>query len=84
MPFHIEISKSAQKDLSSLDLQVRQRVLKRLVEMQSDPFKSAVKLAGSPGLFRVRVSDWRIIFIVSGQSVIVQRVGHRREIYDRL
>jgi mRNA interferase RelE/StbE len=37
------------------------------------------------GLWRYRVSDWRIIARLERQRlvVLVLRVGHRREIYDR-
>ena len=67
-----------------MDPQVQQRVIKKLLEMRSDPFKSAAKLSGHEVFFRLKVSDWRIMFTVSGQVVTVKRVGHRRDIYDRL
>lgn len=31
---------------------------------------------------RLRVGDWRIIFDVEGNTIVVVAVGHRREIYD--
>jgi mRNA interferase RelE/StbE len=31
---------------------------------------------------RLRVGDWRIVFYLDGNTVVVAAVGHRREIYD--
>jgi mRNA interferase RelE/StbE len=39
------------------------------------------RLKGRAGA-RLRVGDWRIIFYLERDSVIVAAVGHRREIYD--
>ena len=35
------------------------------------------------GLRKLRVGDYRVIFAILGQDVLVLRIGHRREIYDR-
>jgi mRNA interferase RelE/StbE len=34
------------------------------------------------GHYRLRVGDWRIVFRVQGQDVIVVRIAHRKEIYE--
>jgi mRNA interferase RelE/StbE len=39
------------------------------------------RLKGRNGL-RLRVGDWRVIFYVEDEAIIVAAVGHRREIYD--
>ena len=36
-----------------------------------------------PGRFRVRQGDWRAVFRVEGGDVVVIRVGHRSEVYER-
>ena len=42
-----------------------------------------VKLAGEDDLWRIRVGDWRIIYAIEDDKLIVfiVKVGHRREIY---
>jgi mRNA interferase RelE/StbE len=39
------------------------------------------RLKGRDGA-RLRVGDWRIIFYVERNTLVVVAVGHRREIYD--
>jgi len=33
------------------------------------------------GVYKLRVGDWRVIYTVEGDSIVVQGIGHRREIY---
>jgi integrase len=40
-----------------------------------------VSLKGAPGHFRLRSGDWRAIFQIVGEVVIVKRIRHRREVY---
>jgi mRNA interferase RelE/StbE len=36
------------------------------------------------GTYRFRIGDYRVIFDLEGNDVIVLRVGHRKEIYRKL
>lgn len=38
-------------------------------------------LVGSSGSFRLRQGDWRAVFSIEGDDVVVDRVAHRREVY---
>jgi mRNA interferase RelE/StbE len=42
-----------------------------------------VKLAGPAGFFRVRVGDFRVVYAIRDDVllVLVVRIGHRREVY---
>ena len=31
----------------------------------------------------MRIGDWRVVFDLEGEVVVVLRIGHRREIYAR-
>jgi mRNA interferase RelE/StbE len=30
----------------------------------------------------LRVGDWRVVFYIEGDTIVVAAVGHRREVYD--
>lgn len=47
---------------------------------------TARKLTGLEDLYRIRVGDYRVVYTVRHQVlvVLVVAIGHRREIYDRL
>jgi mRNA-degrading endonuclease RelE of RelBE toxin-antitoxin system len=33
------------------------------------------------GLFKLRVGDWRVIYEIGRDVIVIKAVGHRREIY---
>jgi mRNA interferase RelE/StbE len=43
-----------------------------------------VKVRSEEGVWRIRVSDWRVGYLIDdvGQVVTIIRVGHRSEFYD--
>jgi hypothetical protein len=41
-------------------------------------------LRGQPGLYRLRVGDWRAVFVCTGQDFIVSAIGLRKDIYERV
>jgi len=51
---------------------------------EEDPLKYAVRLTESKlGTYRFRIGDYRAIFDLEGNEIVVLRLGHRRDIYKR-
>jgi mRNA interferase RelE/StbE len=79
----IEWAESATKDLDKLDTPIARRISKRITWL-SNSFQSVVpeRLAGGlTGPFKLRVGDWRVVYTVEGNTIVIQFIGHRREIY---
>ena len=77
----VRLLKQVSKDLSDLDPKTRIRILARLRVLEKSLFSLDVKkLSGERG-YRLRVGDYRIIFLIRGDLIIVSRVAHRREVY---
>jgi len=34
------------------------------------------------GYWKLRVGDWRVIYKMTGRTVFILRIGHRREVYE--
>jgi mRNA interferase RelE/StbE len=80
----VVLTRRARKDLDTLDPPVRARILEKLGDLQGDPLRAATRLTDARlGTYRVRVGDWRIIFDLDDDTVVVLRIGHRRQIYSR-
>lgn len=41
-------------------------------------------LKGQPGLYRLRVGDWRAVFVKTGEGFLVAAIGLRKDIYERV
>jgi len=80
---NIEWTEDAIKDPEKLDKPIVQRVLKR-VDWLCDNFEKVTPkpLTGEfKGTFKLRIGDWRAIYTLEGQTLVIQFIGHRREIY---
>jgi len=78
----IVLTRRALKDLDQLDRPIRRRIIERLQDLSADPTSHATRLTDSRlGSFRFRIGDWRVVFDIIDDRVIVLRIGHRREIY---
>ncbi len=84
MIYRIEITPAALRFLSNLDLRMRKRIkraIDMLAEAQHPP--GAKKLAGTADRWRVRVGDYRVIYDIRDEilTVLVVKVGHRKDVY---
>jgi len=89
MAWTIEFDPDARRELEKLDKTISDRILKFLRERVvtlDDPRRIGERLHGPLRQYwKYRVGDYRLICSVKEDRlvVIVVRVGHRREIYDR-
>lgn len=84
--YEVRLSSAARKQLQKFDRPARKFLLNALSLLAEHPRPAAAKsLVGRPGQLRVTVRDYRIIYQVRDQELIVLVVsmGHRREIYDK-
>ena len=71
-----ELTTQALKDLRKLSPQIQRKIIKKL------PLRFAQRLVNREiGDYRYRIGDYRVIFDVEGEKIIVLTLGHRREIY---
>jgi mRNA interferase RelE/StbE len=74
----------ATRDIDALHTGLKQRIGKTLLRYEPDPLKYAEPLKQSElGSYRFRIGDYRVVFDLSGDEIVILRVGHRREIYRR-
>ena len=74
----------AEKKFSKLDSQVQARIIKKLEFFIStpNPLEYAESLTQSKiGQYRFRIGDYRVIFDVEEEKIIILTLGHRRKIY---
>lgn len=87
MTYRIELAPAAARGLRKLDAPARRRIqaaLELLAETPRPP--AAKKLVGAGGSWRVRVGDYRILYDIHDDRllILVLQAGHRREIYRYL
>ncbi|MBI5165282.1 MAG: type II toxin-antitoxin system RelE/ParE family toxin [Magnetospirillum sp.] len=55
--------------------------LEKIAEAPEATHANVLPLVGEVGVFRIRQGDWRAVFSIEGDDVILDRVAHRREVY---
>ena len=84
MAFDIAYKKSVSKDLANLGQAEARRILDKIDKDLATRADAYPVLKGPfGGLRKLRVGDYRVIFAILGKQVLVLRIGHRREVYDR-
>ncbi len=83
--YAVEVKLSARKELEVLPDQVLARMISKLEALRENPRPAGCKkLKGYKDQWRIRVGDWRAVYLINDQIklVSVTRIGHRREVYD--
>lgn len=85
--FQLRIAAGAEDDLSHLDKSVAQRIARKLIWLSHNArqYPHNALTGDLAGLFRYRVGDYRVIYELrpADELLIVVRVGHRRDIYEK-
>jgi mRNA interferase RelE/StbE len=85
MAYIVEFAPAARRQLKKLDRPVQKRVLKRVEKLENQPRpKTAETLKGTTEtVYRVREGDYRIIYTIEDDRliVLVVRIGHQREVH---
>lgn len=72
----------ATKDIDKLDPHIKKRIGRTLLRYAEDPMKHASRLSDAKlGTYRFRIGDYRVIFDLEEDDIVVLRVGHRSTIY---
>ena len=82
--FEIKYRKSVEKDLRLLPSPIRKALISKIILLAEEPLPvGAVKLQGATNLYRIRKGDYRILYEINNQEVVVIiiKVGHRRDVY---
>lgn len=84
MTYNIVYKKSVQRDLKNLSKAEARRVLSQIEEELSRKADTYPVLKGRfAGLRKYRVGDYRVIYAILGDEVLVLRIGHRKEVYKK-
>jgi mRNA interferase RelE/StbE len=87
MVYRVEVKKSARKEITALPKRDQRRVVTAIAELASNPRPlGARRLTAIENAYRVRVGDYRVVYQVADDVLIVYvvRVAHRKDVYRRL
>ncbi len=78
---NIIYTKKARKNIKDLDIRVKDRVKEGIEKI---PFGDIKKLQGYSNLYRLRIGDYRVIYQIENDTIIIDAVLPRGEAYKGL
>jgi mRNA interferase RelE/StbE len=82
--YKVEWRTAAKRELKKLEKPLIAKIINAVDELAKNPFPSGCKkLVSTDHTYRVRVGDYRILYSVFQEQLIVEivKTGHRREVY---
>jgi mRNA interferase RelE/StbE len=83
--FSIEYSKAARKALKAMPSNTARLILEKVEALATDPLalnNNVKKLTNHPG-YRLRVGDWRVVYLIHEQALLIAvvRIAPKGDVY---
>ena len=72
--------------MNKLDIKNQTTIFEKLIELSENPrLYGYLKMKGEENLYRIRVGDYRILYEIQDDKLIIYvvKIGHRKDIYDK-
>jgi mRNA interferase RelE/StbE len=82
--YRVFLTASAEKNFGKLSASLRQRMTEAFDSLRDNPRpRGCVKLKNEDNLWRIRVGDYRVVYAIEDDElvVLVVRVAHRKDVY---
>jgi len=80
--YRIEYGPTALDDLDSLTERIRTQVLRKIERLKSGLHGDIKHLRRADVAYRLRTGDYRILFDLEGNTIVIRKIGHRKNVYD--
>ena len=87
MRYKVKFKKSAAKTLSKMPRSAQSRIAEKIDSLESNlPSPETTKMKGNNPFHRVRVGDYRIIYEIQNDLlvVLIVKIGNRKDVYRQL
>ena len=80
--FKLELTPRFERRFRSLDRQIQSRILKELWALAENPYTGKMLRGTWKDVLSLRVGDYRVLYLVTKEKVVLLSVGHRRRVYE--
>ena len=80
--FTIRYDEAAREDLDQLPVKYATQIVKKISRLQFGLQGDIKHLQEHEVAYRLRMGDYRVLFDIDGQRILIRRVKHRKEAYD--
>ena len=80
--YRIEYGPAALDDLDDLPARERAQILRKIERLQFGLHGDIKRLHEAEAAYRLRMGDYRILFDVADDVILIRRIGNRKDVYD--
>jgi len=81
MKYQVELKPRAIRDLKRIPHKEGKRIVEKLRLLENNLQGDVKRLTNYTPEYRMRVGDWRVLFEIADDKIIVYRIRHRKEAY---
>ena len=82
---HVHYSRDASRTLRRIDRRTARRIRDKLALLAAEPdalANNVTALKGEPGLMRLRIGNWRVIYTEGAEVLCVLKIAPRGSVYE--
>lgn len=84
--YSVNFASSARKALKKLPKEILEKIIRKIEDLISNPYSPHLdvkKLAGGGGEHRLRVGDYRIVYLIEDDRllILIVAIAHRKDVY---
>ena len=79
---HVEYADFAVENLRALPKTVVSQIVRKISRLESGLTGNIKRLRQADFGYRLRMGDYRILFDVEGDTIVIQKIGHRKDVYE--
>ena len=80
--YQIEYGDSALNDLDDLPVRECAQIIRKIERLEHGLHGNIKHLHNAEAAYRLRMGDYRILFDVAGDVIVIRRIGNRKDVYD--
>lgn len=84
MAYSIEYAPAAQRQVKKISKQYIENILEKIERLSQNPRPPGVdKLTGTRNEYRLRIGDFRVIYLIEEDQLLILKAAHRRNAYRK-
>jgi mRNA interferase RelE/StbE len=80
--FHVEYTPLAVENLQTLPKTAAAQIIRKISTLENGLTGNIKRLREADFGYRLRMGDYRILFDVEGDTITIQKIGHRKNVYE--
>jgi len=80
--FQVEYTPQAVENLRDLPKTVAGQIIRKISRLENGLTGNIKRLRQADFGYRLRMGDYRILFDVEGGTIVIQKIGHRKDVYE--